>query len=263
VAPLAGKVLIVTGASRGIGAAIARRLASAGARVALSARTLEPDPRHEGSLNEMVDAISAAGGVAVALQADLARPEDRRRLVEEAVDRLGPIDVLVNNAAVTYLAPVGELSEKRWRLMLEVQVRAPVELCELVLPSMRERRRGWILNISSRSALNPIGPPFEDLQAKGGFSTYGMCKAALNRFTTALAAETYTDGIAVNALAPWDNVATPGAGAHELVDGFAVEGIEWMAEAALALCTGPPELTGRIAYSQPLLAELGIRPAVL
>jgi NAD(P)-dependent dehydrogenase (short-subunit alcohol dehydrogenase family) len=166
----------------------------------------------------------------------------------------------VNNAAVTYLEPVGELSEKRWRLMFEVQVRAPFELAELVLPGMRERARGWILNISSRSATHPVGPPFEELHTKGGWAAYGMCKAALNRFTTALAAETYGDGVAVNALAPWDNVATPGAGTHELVDGFALEGPDWVAEAALALCSGPPELTGRIAYSQPLLAELGLRP---
>jgi NAD(P)-dependent dehydrogenase (short-subunit alcohol dehydrogenase family) len=258
---IAGRVALVTGASRGLGAAIAARLARAGARVGLSARTREPDSRNTGSLLETVDAIAGAGGHAVALQADLARPEDRRRLVADANEQLGPVDILVNNAAVTYLAPVGEWSEKRWRLMFEVQVRAPFELTELVLPGMRERRRGWILNISSRSATHPVGPPYEDLHADGGWAVYGMCKAALNRFTTALAAEVYTQGIAVNSLAPWDNVATPGAGSHELVDGFALEGPEWVAEAALALCSGPPELTGRIAYSQPLLAELGRRPA--
>ncbi len=79
--------------------------------------------------------------------------------------------------------------------------------------------------------------------------------------TTALAAELYDDGIAVNSLAPWDNVATPGAGHHDLVDGFKLEGPEYMAEAALVLCSTPPkQLTGRVAYSQPLLEELGIRP---
>jgi citronellol/citronellal dehydrogenase len=260
---VAGRVALVTGASRGLGAAIAARLARAGARVGLSARTLEPDARRDGSLRETVGAIAAAGGDAVPFQADLARPEDRARLVAEATERLGPVDILVNNAAVTYLGAVGEWSEKRWRLMFEVQVRAPFELAELVLPGMRERRRGWILNISSRSAVHPAGPPFEDLHAKGGWAVYGMCKAALNRFTTALAAEVYPDRIAVNSLAPWDNVATPGAGEHDLVDGFALEGPEWMAEAALALCSGPPELTGRIAYSQPLLAELGLRPATV
>ena len=88
-----------------------------------------------------------------------------------------------------------------------------------------------------------------------------MVKAGLNRLTTALAAELFDDGIAVNALAPWDNVATPGAGHHDLVEGFALETPELMAEAALALCSQPPkQLTGRIAYSQPLLAELQWRP---
>jgi len=94
-----------------------------------------------------------------------------------------------------------------------------------------------------------------------GFSTYGMVKAALDRFSTGLAAEVYDDGIAVNSLAPWDNVATPGASTHDLVDAFALEDISLMAEAALALCTGDPKtLTGRVAYSQPLLAELQRRP---
>jgi len=76
-----------------------------------------------------------------------------------------------------------------------------------------------------------------------------------------LAAELYDHGIAVNALAPWDKVATPGAGHHDLVQGFAVEGVEWMAEAALVLCSSPPkQLAGRVAYSQPVLAELKLRP---
>lgn len=256
-----GRVAVVTGASRGIGDAIARRLAGEGARVAVSARTIEPDPRYPGSLQETVDAVIAAGGDAIAVRADLSKPEDRRRLVSETEERLGPVDILVNNAAVTFLFPFDEFPEKRWRLMFEVQVRAPYELAQLVVPGMRRRKQGWILNITSRSAVHPVGPPFDELHATGGFSVYGMCKAALERFTTALAAEAHADGIVVNALAPWDNVATPGAGAHDLVKGFALEGPEWMAEAALALCTCDARLTGRIAYSQPLLAELKRSPA--
>jgi citronellol/citronellal dehydrogenase len=255
-------VAIVTGASRGIGAAIAARLALEGARVAASARTVEPDPKVDGSLRQTIDGISAQGGEAIAVQADIAKAEDRARLVDEAEERLGPVDILVNNAAVTYLLPFDEFSEKRYRLMFEVQVRAPFELTQLVIGGMRSRRRGWILNVTSRSAVHPIGPPFQTIHSDGGFTVYGMCKAALDRFTTGLAAEAYRDGVAVNALAPWDNVATPGAGVHDLVEGFRLEGVEWMAEAALALCSGPPKLTGRVAYSQPLLAELQRRPAL-
>ena len=256
------KVAIVTGASRGIGEAIARRLASEGARVAVSARTLEPDPRFEGSLAETVDRIRDAGGEALAVQCDLSKSDDRRRLVEETTQQLGPVDILVNNAAVTFLLPAEEFPEKRFKLMVEVQLWAPYELCQLVIPGMKERGEGWILNISSRAAIHPLGPPFEDIHRTGNFSVYGMVKAGLNRLTTALAAELFDHGIAVNSLAPWDNVATPGAGRHDLVEGFRLESPELMAEAALALCSQPPkQLTGRVAYSQPLLAELQRRPA--
>ena len=126
---------------------------------------------------------------------------------------------------------------------------------------MRERGAGWILNISSRAGIHPPGPPYERIWKDYGFSTYGMVKAALDRFSTGLAAEVWTDNIAVNSLSPWDNVATPGASAHDLVESFELEDISLMAEAALCLCSGDPQrLTGRVAYSQPLLAELQRRP---
>ncbi len=255
-----GKVAVVTGASRGIGAAIARRLAEEGAAVVLSARTLEPDPRVEGSLVETADAIRVAGGEAIAVQCDLSKADDRHHLIAETERRLGPVDILVNNAAVTFLLPIEEFPRKRFDLMVEVQLWAPYELTQLVVPKMKERGEGWILNITSRAANMAPGPPFDDVQ-KGGFTVYGSVKAALDRLSNSMAAELYDQGIAVNALAPWDNVATPGAGRHDLVDGFALEGEEWIAEAALLLCSSSPkQLTGRVAYSQPLLNEFKLRP---
>lgn len=257
-----GRVAVVTGSSRGIGAAIARRLADEGARVVLSARTLEPDPRHEGSLVETAESIRAAGGEAITVQCDISKAEDRHNLIAEAERQLGPVDILVNNAAVTFLLPLEEFPRKRFDLMVEVQLWAPYELCQLVVPKMKEKGEGWILNITSRAANMAMGPPFDDVQ-KAGFSIYGTVKAGLDRLSNSLAAELYDHGIAVNALAPWDNVATPGAGHHELVDGFRLEGIEWMAEAALVLCSSSPkQLTGRVAYSQPLLNELHMTPKV-
>lgn len=251
-----GRVALVTGASRGIGAAIAERLAAAGAEVAAAARTLEPDPKYVGSLSETVERIRVGGGTVVPVQADMAKADDRRRMVDETIAEFGRIDILVNNAAVTYYLPFTEFTEKRYNLMFEVQVRAPFELAQMVVPGMRERGQGWILNISSRAAEHPQGPPFREVYKKG-FSVYGMVKGALDRLSTGLAAELYDDGIAVNSLSPWDNVATPGAGAHELVDGFVLEDISLMAEAALLLCSGDPaRLTGRVACSQPLLAEM-------
>lgn len=257
-----GQVALVTGASRGIGAAIAERLARAGAKVAAVARTLDPDPKYEGSLSELVERITADGGTVVPIQADISKEADRVRMVDEAVAALGPVDILVNNAAVTFYLPFDSFPRKRYDLMFEVQVRAPFELAQMVVPGMRERQRGWILNISSRAGGHPIGPPFMDVYKYKGFSVYGMVKAALDRFSTGLACELFDDHIAVNSLSPWDNVATPGAGGHDLVQQFAVEDISLIAEAALVLCSCDPQvLTGRVAYSQPLLAEMNRRPS--
>jgi NAD(P)-dependent dehydrogenase (short-subunit alcohol dehydrogenase family) len=165
----------------------------------------------------------------------------------------------VNNAAVTYYEPVADFDERHFRLMLEVLVRAPFELAQLVLPGMRARRRGWILNISSGAARHPQGPPFT---ARVGGTVYGLCKAALERMSTGMAAEVYQDGIAVNALSPSGLVPTPGVLHHGLQKGVPPERLEapeYMARAAYALCTGDPaQLTGRITYARPLLEELGL-----
>jgi NAD(P)-dependent dehydrogenase (short-subunit alcohol dehydrogenase family) len=249
----------VTGASRGIGAAIAQRFAASGATLAISARTAEEgDHRLAGSLATTAEAIRRAGGSVLPIIADLARPADRARLVETVERELGPIDVLVNNAAVTYFEPVLDFPERHFEVMFAVQVRAPFELAQRVLPGMRQRRRGWILNISSRAAVHPSGPPYT---ARPGSTVYGMCKAAIERFSTGLAAEVYADGIAVNALSPSGLVPTPGVVFHHLTDGVPPERLEApevMAEAAYALCSGDPaSLTGRVTYARPLLEELG------
>ena len=256
---LDGKTAIVTGASRGIGAAIAMRFGAEGAAVAAVARTTEqgqsPLP---GTIAETAAAINQAGGTAVAIPADLAKPEDRQRLVDEATRQFGPVDILVSNAAVSYFTPVAEFSPRRYALMFAVQVEAPFQLAQLVLPGMRERGRGWILNISSIAARHPSLPPG---RFAVGSTVYGMCKAALERFSTGLAAELYDDNIAVNALAPTLVVPTPGTIFHHLTteDDPDAEPPAVMAEAALMLCHAEPKtMSGRIAYSQELLTELGV-----
>jgi NAD(P)-dependent dehydrogenase (short-subunit alcohol dehydrogenase family) len=257
---LDGKVAIVTGASRGIGAEIARRFAAEGAAVAVAARTTDtgtsPFP---GTIAETTEQIRAAGGTAVPIRADLSKPEDRERLVTEAQEQLGQADILVSNAAVTYFTPVTDFTARRFQLMFDVQVEGPFHLAQLVVPGMREKGQGWILNISSIAARHPAFPPSG--WARRGGTVYGMCKAAVERFSTGLAAELYDD-IAVNALSPTKVVPTPGTLFHHLTseDDPNNEPTSVMAEAALRLCSGEPKtLTGRIAYSQELLAELAPR----
>ncbi|HEY2177902.1 MAG TPA: SDR family NAD(P)-dependent oxidoreductase [Caulobacteraceae bacterium] len=259
---LKGRVALVTGASRGIGAAIAARLAMEGAAVAISARTEAPgESRLPGTLAQTAKAIRDAGGAVHPIKADLSQASERERLVAEAAAALGPLDILVNNAAVTFFQPVIDFADKRFSLMFEVQVHAPFHLAQLVLPGMIERRRGWIVNISSGAAIHPK-PPY----GRGGGAVYGMCKAALERFSTGLAAEVAGDGIAVNAVSP-GLVATPGVAVHGLINDATrhrVQPIKFIAEAVLRLASGDPAtLTGRVAYAEPLLKELGVEPAEL
>ena len=255
---LDGKVAIVTGASRGIGAEIARRFGLEGAAVAVAARTTEPGTSPlDGTIGETVEQVRAAGGTAVAIRADLSKPEDRERLVRETTAQLGAPDILVSNAAVTYFTPVEDFTARPFRLMFDVQVEGPFQLAQLVIPGMRDKGGGWILNISSGAARHPAIPPTG--RGRGG-TVYGMCKAALERFSTGLAAELYEDNIAVNALSPTRVVPTPGTVFHHLTteDDPRAEPPSVMAEAALLLCSGDPKvLTGRIAYSQQLITELG------
>lgn len=250
----AGLVALVTGASRGgTGTAIALRLAAEGARVAITARS-------QAGLERTLAAIGAAGGEAVALQCDLADPLARESLVAQVEARLGSIDILVNNAAAGAYKAFSDWSLAELEAMQQVNVWAPWRLAQQTLPGMSERGRGWILNITTSVAELPPGPPFAHTAPAQAGSAYGATKAALNRMTVALAAETQELGITVNALSPQAAILTP-----ELVklrdagymDPDFFEPLETMAEAALALCTsGDASLHGRIAYSLDLLLEL-------
>jgi citronellol/citronellal dehydrogenase len=154
--------------------------------------------------------------------------------------------------------PFDEVTPAELEDRLQVNVWAPWELTKAVVPGMRQRGRGWILNLSTFCAELPPGPPFPtNRPSKSGFA-YGTTKAALNRLTLAVASECEGQGIAVNALSPQAAIATPSLVAGGWIDDVFFEPLETMAEAALALCTGDPAvLTGRIAYSLQLLVELG------
>ena len=258
---LDGKIAIVTGASRGIGQAIAELLGAEGARVVCAARTLEEgDHRLEGSLARTVEHIRGAGGEAMPVAADLSQAEDCQRLVEEARAAFGPIDVLVNNAVLTYFTPVEEYPLSRWERAFFVNVHAPFLLAQAVIPDMRARGDGRIVNISSASAIGPGRGPYGPNRRKGRVE-YGATKAALERMTQGLAEEVEEYGLGVSAVSPSLVVPTPGTQLHSVPgseSGGENEPPEYMARAVLLLATEPLDrISGRVCYSQQILKEFG------
>jgi NAD(P)-dependent dehydrogenase (short-subunit alcohol dehydrogenase family) len=255
---LDGRVAIVTGASRGIGWRIAERLAAEGAAVALVARTVAAgESRLPGSLEEAVAQIQTRGGRAAAIAADLTAPDDVETIVARATEALGPVDTLVNNAGVNFYGPALGISMRRYAVMYQIMVNATFRLSQLAIPGMVERGRGWVLNITSKQSRHPLGPPYPDW-ANDGCVPYGMCKAAVDRMTTGLAAELYGTGVSVNALGTSGLVMTPGVAvvSPHTPDNAPVEPDEAMAEAALEICSAPPgAMTGRIVYSMEFLGR--------
>jgi citronellol/citronellal dehydrogenase len=260
---LDGKVVIITGASRGIGAEIARLFGAEGGKVVCAARTLkEGEHQFEGSLETTVQQIKDARGEATAVAANISEPADCEKLVQTARDTYGPVDILVNNAALTYFVPVKDYALNRWMRSWAVNFHAPFILSQLVLPDMIERKSGAIINISSAAAIGPGSAPYQtDLMTTGGGTCYGAEKAALERFSQGLAAEVYQYGVTVACFSPSQVVPTPGTVHHHLVqslDDPAGEPPEYMAKAALILATEPlDKVSGRVTYSQVLLKEYG------
>ena len=256
------KVVIVTGASRGIGKDIAVLFAAEGGKVICAARTVEEGTHPlEGSLNTTIQEIRDAGGEATAAAANISLPEDCEALVQTARDTYGPVDVLVNNAALTYFIPVKDYPLNRWMRSWAVNFHAPFILSQLVLEDMIPRGSGSIVNISSGAAIGPGRGPYQDVPPNSGGTCYGAEKAALERFSQGLAQEVYEQGISVTAVSPSQVVPTPGTVFHNLVTGIddpRGEHPELMAKASLLLATEPVEdVSGRVTYSQQILKEYG------
>ena len=261
-ARLKGRVAIVTGASRGIGQAIAELMAREGARVVCVARTAnEGDHQLAGSLASTVAAIRSAGGEATAVAADISTEAECLRLVEAARAAYGRVDTLVNNAALNYYIPTTDYPTNRWIKAFAINVHAPFILSKAVLPDMIAAGRGAIVNISSGSAIGPGRGPYADQTVRGGVM-YGASKAALERFTQGLAQEVaHHGGIAVSCVSPSQVVPTAGTVYHKLVESLDDPNGEppsMMANAALLLASEPAEkVNGRVTYSQQILKEFG------
>lgn len=255
----AGRRALVTGASRGIGAGVAERLAAEGADVVLVARTAEPGgSRLAGSLAETVARLAAYGTRVASYVADLAAEDSRAGIVPAAEELLGgTVDILVNNAAAAIYQPLGDFPLRRRRLSFEVNVHAPLDLAQAVLPGMRAAGEGWIVNLSSASARLFDGPPFELVEPGTDLAVYAASKAALNRITNGLGAELYGTGIRVNTVQPRAAVLSEGASllVGDTIRPDQVESLEEMVEAVLALCDCPADVTGRTTVSLDLIRD--------
>jgi len=249
-----GKVAFITGASRGIGRAIAQRFSAEGASVVLNASRMGVHGKLEGTLEQSVSAIQAAGGKASAVVCDLSDPAARADLIERASEPFGPIDILVNNAAGSPMPLPSMATTEERSFMFDMNVNGPIDLAQQVIPHMKERGGGWILNISSATAFQPQVPYRDSKIAAWVIGPYGASKAALNRYTEALAHEVCEHEIFVNAMAPTSIVLTQGA---DYVRDIArrnpdmAEPVEMMAEGALELCTG--RHVGRVIFSRDIV----------
>jgi citronellol/citronellal dehydrogenase len=256
-----GRNAIVTGASRGIGAALTERMAAEGASVVIVARTLEHHDHLAGSLNETVERCRRYGTNVEAIVADLSDADSRATIVPRALEILdGRVDILVNNAAAAVYQSTLDYPLRRRRLMFEVNVEAPIDLTQSVVPSMSARGEGWIVNVSSATARVAPGPPYRTGGVHSVIGVYGATKAALNRVTHAFAVELFGTGIRINTIEP--RAAVMSEGAEALVGGMvgdeAIESMEAMVEAILVLCDCPADRTGSVHVSLDLLDELGI-----
>jgi citronellol/citronellal dehydrogenase len=249
-----GKVALVTGASRGIGKAIALRLASEGASVVVNASRIGAHGNLPGTLEATAAEMQGAGAKAAAIACDLTDPDARAGLIERASEFFGPIDILVNNAAAGLMKLPSETTNDDRNFMFELNVNAPVDLAQQCLPNMKTRGGGWILNIGSATSTQPQLPYRDSKQAAWIIGAYGATKACLDRYTVALAHELQEFEIFVNCMMPTSIVLTSGA---DYVRDIArknpdwVEPVEMMAEGALELCSG--RHVGRVIASRDIV----------
>ncbi|OFW61860.1 MAG: hypothetical protein A2133_02600 [Actinobacteria bacterium RBG_16_64_13] len=255
-AAVRGKIAIVTGASRGIGKAIALGLAQEGAGVVVAARSESaPNERLPGSIHETAAEIEKLGGRALAVRCDVTNEASVTAMVEAALEKFGRIDVLVNNAAIDFPFPAREMPLKRWDIVMKVNVTGPFLCSKAVLPAMIAQGGGSIVNITSNAGA-------ERGSGTVGYSAvYGVSKAALDRFTWALAAEEGKHNIAVNAVKPWAVVNTEGMRLWVPEEGRT----GWVSPASMVTCAvflarqDAGGVTGCVAFDDEYIAWHGLK----
>ncbi len=251
--PLAGKTILMSGGSRGIGLAIALRAARDGANVALLAKTDKPHPRLEGTVHSAAAEINAAGGRALPIVGDVRHEDSIIAAVQQTVDRFGGIDIVVNNASAIDLSPSTDLAAKKFDLMAQIEVRGTFLLTRTAIPHLRASSHAHILTLSPPLNLSEkwLGMCVGYMLAK-----YGMTLAALG-----FAAELHKDGVASNTL--WPRTAIQTAAVMNLLGGAEAMAKsrtpDIMGDAAHAiLARAPMEQTGQQLIDDDVLAGIGL-----
>lgn len=250
---LQGRTIVITGASRGIGRAIARRCAADGANIVVAAKTVDPHPKLPGTIHTVAEEVETAGGKALAFQVDVRDAEQVGALMEGAISTFGQIDALINNAGAISLTPVEQTDVKRYDLMQDVNARAVFVCSKAALPYLKNGRNSHIINVSPPISLNP--------KWFARHAPYTVSKFGMTMLTIGMAEEFRAAGIAVNSLWPRTTIATAAiefaVGSREM---FQVSRkAEIMADAAYAvLSTEDLSLTGQALVDEEVLRKIGV-----
>jgi citronellol/citronellal dehydrogenase len=250
---LAGRTVLMSGGSRGIGLAIALRVAGDGANVALIAKTDEPDPRLPGTIHTAAAEIEQAGGAALPIVGDIRYEEQVEAAVAATVERFGAIDIVVNNASAIAIQGIADLPIKRYDLMLDINPRGTFVLTKLALPHLLESDNPHVLSLS---------PPLDlDRRWLGAHAPYTLSKYGMTMLTLGVAEELRERGVAANCLWPRTIIAT--AAVQNLLGGEAAMARsrrpEIVADAAHAILTRPArECTGNCFIDEDVLRESGV-----
>ena len=250
---LAGKKIFITGASRGIGLAIAKRAAQDGAMVAIAAKTTEPHPKLPGTIFTAAEEIEAAGGKALPIQCDLRDESQIEAAVSQAVAEFGGLDILINNASAINLTPTLQTPAKRFDLMFSVNVRATFLTSQAAIPALKE---------SAKAGRNPhilmMSPPLS-MKSKWfkNHLAYTMAKYGMSMCVLGLADELKRDGISVNALWPRTAIDTAALQMIPGIDTAACRTPEILADAAHVILSGSPQ-TGEFLVDDEVLASIGV-----
>ena len=252
-AGLAGKTMIISGGSRGIGLAIALKVASEGANIALLAKTAEPHPKLPGTIYTAAEEIEAAGGKALPIVGDVREDASVEAAVAQTVETFGGIDICLNNASAIDLSKTTDVAMKRYDLMQDINCRGAFLLSKCCIPHLREAENPHILTLSPPINLNP--------RWAGASLAYTIAKYGMSLVTLGLAEELKDDGVAANSLWPRTIIAT--AAVQNLLGGDEAMAHsrkpEIMADAAAAIFARPSrEATGNFYIDDEVLAEEGV-----